>query len=37
MISRRDDSNRRAICHDFAVRKRSYALLADAFDLEKPV
>jgi alkanesulfonate monooxygenase SsuD/methylene tetrahydromethanopterin reductase-like flavin-dependent oxidoreductase (luciferase family) len=24
------------ICHDFAARKRSYTLLAEAFDLEKP-
>jgi len=25
------------ICHDFAARKRSYALLADAFGLKRPV
>ena len=25
------------ICHDFAARKRSYALLADAFGLAKPI
>jgi hypothetical protein len=37
LISRRDGSNGRAIWHDFAARKRSSALLADACRLEMPV
>jgi hypothetical protein len=37
MISRQDDSNGRAIRHDFAARRRAYALLAETLGIEKPV